>query len=68
MFRMCSEPTIPRTGAHFQIGCLPIRKGQPLKLFHQCNTIKSTNMQGMVLHNTATRHLTVGVAQAVGEA
>ena len=68
MFRTYSEPTIPRKDAYFQIGCPLIRKSQQLKSLRQCNTVKSTNMQGMALRNTAIRHLIAGEAQAVEEA
>jgi hypothetical protein len=68
MFPTYLEPTIPRKDAYFQIGCLLIRKSQLLKSLRQCNTVKSTNMQGMVLRNTAIRNLIAGEAQAVEEA
>lgn len=65
MFRTYSEPTIPRKDVYFQIGCRLIRKSQLLKSLRRFNTVKSTNMQGMVLRNTAIRHLIAGEVQAV---
>lgn len=65
MSRTYSGHITRRRDGHSQVGCLLIRKTQPLKWLSQCSTVKPTNTRVMVLRNMVVSNLIAGEAQAV---